>query len=613
MATTKSSDKKHQKSAIFEDGSLIFREGERGDAAYRLIEGEVALIKKTDAGMIPIERVRPGALFGETGILEQSRRAFSAQAVGKTRVQVIHRDAFLEEIKHNPEQALSVMSKLASQSDMNQPAKSSASPLGDTMLANWLNKFLKPKPKPVPLVEVRIPGFAGENGDAVARQTMAALETFGELKVRAVHLPQSFPQDGLNDGNVSEWVGEARKLLLNNGGDVLLWGRVGGAGATTRLRLVSALPGDEDLAGNLTGFAEFPMPAEPDEAFINMLKCAVLAATAPQAGIKGPVVQAGLTGGIEAVTALAARPPRELTSIDRLHLTLCAGHIMATAVQRAAAPMDAMRNALDYYKRSLEMLPPDASDLTRGLIMKNIASSLMYLGEREDDPDRATLATDVMQSACDTIPRDIAPREWAAAHNKLGQLLYRLELDEADAEMTHLKRALNAFRSATQVYTRIDAPNRWADVMNSYAQAAQVLGGNLQNAKVLDNSVQACRNALEVRRRDKAPVAWASTQNTLGTGLFLLGKVTRRSEYLQSAIQAFEAALVIYRQYGAERMTKVIERNLRHVHALIAELERAAAHEHAAVTDPTSGEIIDDAWWKANVVDSDNDLKRAAG
>lgn len=258
------------------------------------------------------------------------------------------------------------------------------------------------------------------------------------------------------------------------------------------------------------------------------------------------------------------------------------------------------------------MLSPDASDLTRGLILKNIAASLMYLGEREDDPDRAAMAIETMQAACDTIPRDVAPREWAAVHNKLGQLLYRLDLDEADAEMTHLKKALSAFRSATQVYTRVDAPARWADVMNNYAQAAQVLGGNLKNAKVLHNSVQACRNALEVRRRDKAPMAWASTQNTLGTGLFLLGKVTGKSDYLHAAIDSFEAALAVYRQCGAERMTPVIERNLRHVYAHINDLEQAALHR-ARNTDPVSGEVIDDAWWKANVVDGDDELTRAIG
>ena len=603
---------KHKKTVSFDDGELIFREGERGDAAYRLVSGEIALLKNTDAGPIQIERVKPPALFGETGILDQSRRTASARAMGAVRVEVIHRDAFLEEIKKNPEQALSVMSKIAAQSgSAASPSRESGGAMSDSVLAGWLNRFLKPKPRPVPLIEVRVPGFAGDDGDAVARRIMAELETFKELKVRAVHRPDKFPGDGLNDTTVSEWVGDARKLLLNNGGDVLVWGRAAGAGAATRLRLVSALPGDEDLPGNLTGFAEVPLPPEADESFMTLLKAAILAATAPQAGVKAPVVQAGLMGSLEAVTGMAQKPPRDLTPSDRLHLLMTCGHIMATAVQRAAAPLDAMKNALGLYKQALEMTPQDAGGLARGLIMKNIGGCLMFLGEREDDPDRNVLAQEILQSACDTIPRDIAPREWAAAHNRLGQLLYRLDLAEADAEMTHLKHALTAFRQAMQVYTRVDAPERWADVMNSYAQAAQVLGGNLQNAKVLQNSVQACRNALEVRRRDKNPMLWASTQNTLGSGLFLLGKVTRKTDLLEASVMAFEAALMVYRQGNQARMAAIIERNLQHVHALIDDLDQDAI-DGALTTDPVTGQIVDDDWWKANVVDED-ELRRATG
>lgn len=603
---------KRGKKADFDDGDLIFREGERGDAAYRLISGEIALLKNTDAGPIQIERVRPPAMFGETGILDQSRRTASARAVGPVRVEVIHRDAFLEEIKRDPEQALSMMSKIASQSAVpTSSGREPASSSGDSVLAGWLHRFLKPKPRPVPLVEVRVPGFAGEDGDAAARNVMAGLEVFKELKVRAVHCPDSFPKDGLNDSNVSEWVGGARKLLLNNGGDVLVWGRVAGPGAATRLRLVSALPGDEDLPGNLTGFAEVPMPPEPDEDFMILLKGAVLAASAPQAGVKAPVVQAGLMGSLEVVTKLAAKPPRDVTPSDRQHLMMTCGHIMATAVQRAAAPLDAMKNALGLYKQALETTTQDAGGLNRGLILKNIGGCLMFLGEREDDPDRNVLALETMQAACEAIPREIAPREWAAAHNRLGQILYRMDLAEADAEMTHLKQSLAAFRNAMQVYTRVDAPERWADVMNNYAQASQVLGGNLQNAKVLQSSVQACRNALEVRRRDKAPLLWASTQNTLGSGLFLLGKVTRRTDPLEAAVMAFEAALTVYRQGKSTRMAAVIERNLQHVHALIEELDRVAI-DRALTTDPETGRVVDEDWWKANVVDED-ELHRAAG
>jgi len=601
--------------AVFQDGALIFREGERGDAAYRIVSGQVGLLKNTEAGPIQIEKLSGGALFGETGILDNSRRTMSARAIGEVTVEVMQREAFLESIRRDPEQALSMMSKIAERAGSTAAlatARQQSTPLGDTVLAGWLSRFLKPKPKPVPLVEVRVPGFAGENGDTAARKIMAGLEGFTEFKVRAVALPKSFPANGVDETTVAAWAAEARKLLRNSGGDILLWGKTAPAGGATRLHMVSALPGDEDLPGNLTGFAEVPVLAEPEEQDFQLLHGAILAAAAPQAGIKTNVVQTGLTGAVNPVRALVSKPHRSFTQTDRIHLLLTGGHILATAVQRAAQPLEAFRDALGFYQQALEMLPVDAPPLVRGLTLKSIGGCLMILSEREQNPDRDDLMLETMSAACEMIPRDTAPREWASAHNRLGQMLYRLDLTEADAEMTHLKRALAAFRSAMEVYTRVDAPERWADVMNNYAQAAQVLGGNMQSPKILQNSVQACRNALEVRRREKNPLLWASTQNTLGSGLFLLGKVTRRTDHLEAAADAFRAAHAVYANSGSQRMAAIIERNHRHVNHLIAIYSERAISE-ALQTDPETGEVIDDAWWKANVVDIEETRQRATG
>ncbi len=601
--------------AAHSDGALIFREGERGDAAYRIVSGQVGLLKNTDAGPIQIEKLGPGALFGETGILDQSRRTVTARAIGDVTVEVIHREAFLETVRQDPEQALNMMSRIAERAGSpaaTADAKLPGTSLGDTALAGWLSRFLKPKAKPVPLVEVRIPGFAGEDGDSAARRIMAGLEQYSDLKIRAVARPKTFPADGVDERTVSEWAASARRLLRNSGGDILVWGKVGAAGGAMRLRMVSALPGDEDIPGNLTGFAEVPIPAEPEDGDFELLHAAILSATAPQAGIKTTVVQAGLTGAIDPVKTLMSRPHKTFTQTDRIHLMLTGGHVLATAVQRAAAPIDVFRAALEQYKQALEMLPGDAPPLVRGLTLKNIAGCLMTLAERDQDPDRDEVTLDTMNAACDIIPRDTAPREWAAAHNRLGQILYRMDLNEADAEMTHLKQALAAFRCAMEVYTRVDAPERWADVMNNYAQAAQVLGGNLQSPKILQNSVQACRNALEIRRREKSPQQWASTQNTLGSALFLLGKVTRRIDHLEAAADAFEAAHAVYDGSGAQRMAAIIERNRQHVSHLI-DIYSERAIDQALQTDPDTGQVIDDDWWKNNVVDMADTPRRATG
>ena len=584
--------------AAFKDGAFIFREGERGDVAYRVVDGQVDLLKNTDAGLVQIERLPAPSLFGETGILDQSRRTVSARAIGDVIVEVIHRDAFLESVRRDPEQALNMMSVIASRASVYAAkAKTSSGMLGNIALVGWLGRFLqRKKPQSLPIIDVRVSNFAGENGDAVTRAVMAGLKQFSELKIRTIPPLDGFSDIEVDDSSVSDWVTEARQALQRSGGDILVWGKAPGAGGATRLRLVSVLPGDEDLPGNLTGFAEVPIASEPSDDDCELLRAAVLAAMAPHTEGTSTVVQIGLTGVVETIKTLVAKPPPSFTPADRIHLLLIGAHILATTVQRAAAPPDTLRNALENYKQALALLPADAPGLSRGLILKNIGASLMVLGEREMDPDCDPLALEAVSAACDLIPRNIAPREWASAHNRLGQLLYRLDLTEPDAEMTHLKRALAAFQAAMQVYTRVEAPERWADAMNNYAQAAQVLGGSLQSPKILQNSVRACRNALEIRHRSRSPQLWASTQNTLGSGLFLLGKIVQRTDILQNAVDAFEAALSVYAESGATKMVDIIERNLHHVHDLIEQLERALQ------ANPESRQVVDADWWKANVV-----------
>ncbi|HJO97689.1 MAG TPA: cyclic nucleotide-binding protein, partial [Rhodospirillales bacterium] len=65
-------------------------------------------------------------------------------------------------------------------------------------------------------------------------------------------------------------------------------------------------------------------------------------------------------------------------------------------------------------------------------------------------------------------------------------------------------------------------PMRWAEVMNNFGQVAQMLGGQLRNAEVLEKAAEACRGALEVRTREEMPLLWAATQNNLGSAMFLL-------------------------------------------------------------------------------------------
>jgi len=231
----------------------------------------------------------------------------------------------------------------------------------------------------------------------------------------------------------------------------------------------------------------------------------------------------------------------------------------------------------------------------------------MLIAERLGDPTALQEAQLSFQAAIDTIPRRRLPREWAAAQNKLGLVLYKLDYADPSSDVTRLSLAISSFQLAMQVYTRVDAPRRWAEIMNNYAQAAQVMGQQFQDSEMLQKAILACRSSLEVRQRSKTPMLWAATQNTLGSALFLLGKQIDRIDHLEAAIDAFRSAHAVYAAKGAHKMAQVITRNLAHVNVLIERRKDSDTHNsywfdetEIAVSTPDATTVSEDEvkqWW----------------
>jgi CRP-like cAMP-binding protein len=74
---------------IFSEGDLVMREGERGDAAYIIVEGTCRAFKTVDGEEVELRRMGPGEVFGETAILSRKPRTASVQALETLTVQVV--------------------------------------------------------------------------------------------------------------------------------------------------------------------------------------------------------------------------------------------------------------------------------------------------------------------------------------------------------------------------------------------------------------------------------------------------------------------------------------------------------------------------------------------
>ncbi|MFD2235799.1 cyclic nucleotide-binding domain-containing protein [Phaeospirillum tilakii] len=79
---------------VFYAGTRILQEGEIGDRAYLIQEGEVEISRKSEV----LATIGKGELFGEMALIDDHPRMASARAVTDVSCVVITRDTFREKL-----------------------------------------------------------------------------------------------------------------------------------------------------------------------------------------------------------------------------------------------------------------------------------------------------------------------------------------------------------------------------------------------------------------------------------------------------------------------------------------------------------------------------------
>ncbi len=82
----------------FADGQTIFKEGSFGDWMYIVDEGAVEISRTINGKKITIDLLPAGEIFGEVAFIAKVSRSATAQAVGKTKVGIIDRNAFNQQL-----------------------------------------------------------------------------------------------------------------------------------------------------------------------------------------------------------------------------------------------------------------------------------------------------------------------------------------------------------------------------------------------------------------------------------------------------------------------------------------------------------------------------------
>jgi CRP-like cAMP-binding protein len=75
----------------YEDGEVIFKEGNSGDWVYVVLSGAVEVSKEVDGTKFVLSILKPGEVFGELALIGAVKRTATTRAIGRTTVGIIDR------------------------------------------------------------------------------------------------------------------------------------------------------------------------------------------------------------------------------------------------------------------------------------------------------------------------------------------------------------------------------------------------------------------------------------------------------------------------------------------------------------------------------------------
>jgi CRP-like cAMP-binding protein len=112
-----------------EKGSILFRKGTSGAAAYLILEGTAEVYESPEASGDVVATAESGALLGELSMIADVAYGVTVKTASLFAAQKIDRDLFLRVVSEFPEFGTAILQKLAARLDLSMEALSRVRPL----------------------------------------------------------------------------------------------------------------------------------------------------------------------------------------------------------------------------------------------------------------------------------------------------------------------------------------------------------------------------------------------------------------------------------------------------------------------------------------------------
>jgi CRP-like cAMP-binding protein len=80
-------------------GTVLFRQGDPGDAAYILDKGKIVIFQQVEGQRVELDSIKPGEIFGEMAVIDRSERMATAVAAAESVVTRIPEPLFAAKLE----------------------------------------------------------------------------------------------------------------------------------------------------------------------------------------------------------------------------------------------------------------------------------------------------------------------------------------------------------------------------------------------------------------------------------------------------------------------------------------------------------------------------------
>lgn len=575
----------------YKAGEILLAEGIVPERAFRILSGSVELTRLLDDAQMPTDVLDRGALVGADELVDGKPMADTAQALGNLSVEPITVEQAIQLLGRKPKKPArtELPAKPVLQNKTAPPVTESRAlvALSSTAETNYLREdtastILKPgllrrllNPEFADLhdrLDIRVAPFEGPGGEQATAHLVSELNKRRGLRARPINAKVSIGAGGDPVGAMADLRAAAVRWLVDNDGDVLLWGEA----PNDERMYVRFFVRDIKLVDSFRigdGWTLMVLPNPLDAGAAHRLHAGVLTSLRTKTAGKLLTVKRDLQVLFEdAPDALSQEMPG-MQALERAEDAMARARVFANATRFKRRAADA-RTAITLVDTALTTFSRKETPIEWALAHRDRALLSQFVAERANDTDSLRASLDDLEAALTVIGPDLFPFDWAALNDRLGLALYRLDFESGDADT--LERALRAFEDALTIYDKSETPTEWAEAMAHFGQVALVIGRENRNPVTLLRAVQACNDVVSVRDRKSMPLHWASAQNNLGSALFLYGRVAGDRDALAGARDAFNTAHAIYMEKGAERLAGVTAKNLAHVEKALKRRQTAA-------------------------------------